>query len=183
MGAERRRVRRGGEGNGVARRFQSSCRGRGGKERLERRGGEGSWRGYWSPDSMQAMSDFCSHPVKALPFPFQPSPLRSHALPFRLLLGNDLGELLHRSRYSESLPTPRCFQHHYEHASSPLTTLSFCPTQPSYFLAGRADGSISLYHVEDGEPLVSWQGARREGVGWAYRWMDGWREVGISRWI
>lgn len=84
--------------------------------------------------------------------------------PSRFVVGNDVGHALHRSRYSEATPSPREFEHHYEEASAAVTSLSFCPSQPSYLLIGRADGTAGLYHVDDGRPLLSWQGFTSGGI-------------------
>lgn len=75
------------------------------------------------------------------------------------MIGNDEGQALHCSRYSDVALSPRFFEHHFPESSSPVQSLSFCPTHPSYLLIGRADGSISLHHVDDGQPLLTWQGA------------------------
>ena len=40
-------------------------------------------------------------------------------------------------------------------SAAAVSSLSFCPSQPAYLLAGRADGSVSLYHVDDGRPLLA----------------------------
>ena len=86
--------------------------------------------------------------------------------PSRLLLSTDLPQVLHRSRYTAppgSPPAPPPTPHTFECISEQLTScgatnVAFCPTSPNHFVSGRTDGSIALYHIEDGVPLLSWGG-------------------------
>jgi len=39
-----------------------------------------------------------------------------------------------------------------------VTTVCFVPAHPSYFIAGRSDGSVSLYVIDEPRPLFCWQG-------------------------
>lgn len=79
--------------------------------------------------------------------------------PSRLLVATDLPRVLHRSRYDPTPPAPDTFGAPGGRASSGVTSLAFCPTAPSHFLAGRANGAIELYCVDDREPLLSWDSA------------------------
>jgi len=84
--------------------------------------------------------------------------------PSRFVVGDDIGHSLHRSRYSEALLSPRSFDHHFDGSSAAVNSIAFCPSQPAYLLIGRADGSVNLYHVDDSQPLISWQGFSSGGV-------------------
>ena len=82
----------------------------------------------------------------------------------RLIVATDLPQLLHRTRSSAAPgapaptpPTPASFAPDVaQAASSGACGIAFCPSSPTHFLAGRTDGSISLYHVDDARPLLSW---------------------------
>ena len=79
--------------------------------------------------------------------------------PSRLLLSTDLPELLHRSRYADQPLSPASFTAQGTQADSAgVCNVAFCPSSPSHFVAGRSDGSLSLYHVDDPVPLLTWAG-------------------------
>jgi len=92
-------------------------------------------------------------------------PMRTSCLQFvpgdpsRFLVGSDGGGVLHGSRYNAS-PQPEVFlaPNAPIEGISAVTCISFCKANSAYLLAGRADGSISLYHVEDATPLFTWSG-------------------------
>ena len=86
--------------------------------------------------------------------------------PSRLVLATDLPHLLHKSRYvaapgspAAPPPTPAAYAPDSElTASSGACGVAFCPDSTSHFVAGRSDGTIALYHVDDARPLLSWAG-------------------------
>uniref|UniRef100_A0A7S4B0Q3 WD repeat-containing protein 60 n=1 Tax=Chrysotila carterae TaxID=13221 RepID=A0A7S4B0Q3_CHRCT len=73
----------------------------------------------------------------------------------RLIVGADSGHVLHVSRYDAARQQPPSFSAPAEAAA--VTAVAFCATLHAFFLAGRADGSISLYADDDAAPLRSWQ--------------------------
>lgn len=79
--------------------------------------------------------------------------------PSRVLLATDRPEILQRSRYEGTPLSPEEFRSHGAQADSAgAWGIAFCPSSPSHFVAGRSDGSVSLYHVDDSLPLLTWTG-------------------------
>lgn len=92
--------------------------------------------------------------------------------PSRFLLGTDTARIVHRSRYSAETPVPEAYftdgaaaaaaaageEFRAGGGASGATSLAFCPSLGTHFLAGRADGAVGLYHVEDATPLLVWEG-------------------------
>ncbi len=98
--------------------------------------------------------------------------------PSRLLVGTDLAQVLHRSRYTSSPPMPEAYEPGTDaplHTDAPqstdaplgtdasqlasgVTSIAFHPRFHSYFLVGREDGSVALCHLEDRHPLRSFVG-------------------------
>jgi len=78
--------------------------------------------------------------------------------PSRFVVGDDLGHILHHSRYSDGVPAPRSFETTHEHLAAAVSAVSFSQKNPGYFIASRADGSLALYHVNDGQPLLTLHG-------------------------
>jgi WD40 repeat protein len=77
----------------------------------------------------------------------------------RLLISTDLPTLLHRSRYPDSQPSPEAFvADGVEAASASVCGVAFCPASALHCVAGRSDGSVALYHVDDPKPLLTWAG-------------------------
>ena len=64
------------------------------------------------------------------------------------------GTILHKTRYGRR-PIPSQYQSHTEtHCPCDVTSLSFSPWQPDYFLAGYSNGSIALYHTARGRAVL-----------------------------
>ena len=79
--------------------------------------------------------------------------------PSRLLVATDTPLVLQRSRYSPTPPSPEAYAPLGEQGSaSGVASLAFHPTLPSHFLAGRTDGSVALYHIDDPQALMNWHG-------------------------
>ena len=79
----------------------------------------------------------------------------------RLLVGTDLPTLLHRSRYPATRPSPEAFDAPGVPAGGAAAAVcgaSFCPFSAEHFVVGRADGGVSLHHIDDPAPLLSWTG-------------------------
>ena len=77
----------------------------------------------------------------------------------RFLCGTDEGSVLHVSRYEDAPTYPRRFAPPYApHAA--VCALAACRSDPEWFLAGRADGSISLFHLSEPCPIREWQHLR-----------------------
>lgn len=84
----------------------------------------------------------------------------------RLLLATDLPHVLHKSRYvaapgtpAAAPPTPAAYVPALAQAcSSAAVGMAFCPTAPAFFVTGRTDGTVSLYHTDDARPLFAWSG-------------------------
>lgn len=121
-------------------------------------------------------------PTRALCLHFCPTE------PSRFLVGCDTGRVLHGSRYSgatsASRPKPAAFELDYATAAQKAlkagvgtkgdTTgavvegaagaivhdIAFCPAAglQAYFAVARSDGSLCLYHLDDGRPLRRWLG-------------------------
>ena len=84
--------------------------------------------------------------------------------PSRLLVATDQPEVLHRSRYSSTLqPSPEAFNF-AGGSSCGATSIAFHPTSPCHFLVGRTDGTVTLYHIDDPQALVTWEAVARGGV-------------------
>ena len=107
-----------------------------------------------------AASSLAVLPTRCFSMSFLPSD------PSRLILATDLPQLLHRTRHvaapgapAAAPPNPPTYApDSAQAASSGACGVTFCPDSPSHFLAGRTDGSIALYHVDDARPLLSWAG-------------------------
>jgi len=80
--------------------------------------------------------------------------------PSRLLVATDLPAVLHRSRYSAVPPVPDSFpcDSTGPQNASGVASVAFHPSATEHFLAGRRDGSVSLYHIDDTQPLLTYVG-------------------------
>jgi hypothetical protein len=85
-----------------------------------------------------------------------------------IFLGTDEGTVVHCTRYSRR-PIPRLYR---SHCPCDVTSLSFSPWQPDYFLASYSNGNISLYNIKKANPLVVWtestNGIAVSKVEWAW---------------
>lgn len=75
--------------------------------------------------------------------------------PSRCLVGLDNGRLVQVSRYANARPSPAEFAPPPDSSRArAVTCLAFSPSLCSAFLAGRADGSVSLYTLSASLPLL-----------------------------
>ena len=64
------------------------------------------------------------------------------------------GTVVHCTRYSRR-PIPRLYRSHaHAHCPCDVTSLSFSPWQPDYFLASYSNGNISLYNIKKGKAIL-----------------------------
>jgi len=69
----------------------------------------------------------------------------------------DVGCVIHGVRYGGKAP-PKAFRTEFD-ALVHVTSIDFSPFTEPVFLAGCADGSLRLYHVDGEHPLISWPNA------------------------
>ncbi|ETW05895.1 hypothetical protein H310_03544 [Aphanomyces invadans] len=75
--------------------------------------------------------------------------------PNQFVVGTAAGTIAHGSRFDTKLGV-KAYLRGGGIAASAVTSLAFHPTLPSYFLAGYADGSISLFHVDLARDIATW---------------------------
>nr|WAW84841.1 cytoplasmic dynein 2 intermediate chain 1 [Halisarca dujardinii] len=84
-------------------------------------------------------------------------------------VGSDMGSVLHCQRYGKR-PIPKKFRKDIGHYTD-VTAIVFSPWQPDHFLVGCGDGTISLYHHGNENPLYNWtrstRGRRVEQIIWS----------------
>ena len=104
-------------------------------------------------------------PTKCVHFAFVPTD------PTRVVVGTDLPQLLHRSRYSSVPLSPDAFEPGTDvpardapQNASGVASIAFHPKLPAYFLVGRVNGSAALYHVDDARPLRTFVGFAAPGA-------------------
>ncbi|ETV87220.1 hypothetical protein H257_02186 [Aphanomyces astaci] len=78
--------------------------------------------------------------------------------PNQFVVGTTGGAIVHGSRFDKKLGV-KAYRRGGDYGGggvSAVTSLAFHPTLPQYFLAGYADGSLSLFHVDLARDIASW---------------------------
>lgn len=112
-----------------------------------------------------------SVPVQTLCVRFHPTDTN------HLFVGTDEGVIVHQTRYGRP-PIPRQYRSQTgSHCPCDITSLSFSPWQPDYFLAGYSNGYIALYHTKKAQPLVTWSESTNGIAVWQVEWA--WHQPGM----